>query len=79
MRVIFFGTNGLEEGFHFWLSWIYATAIFKLQKSKLEICHSNFLIPLHVPFSVIPDNILSLYTGTEYILLYEQSFYKVTT
>ena len=35
-----------------------------LQKSKLEICHSNFLIPLTMPFSLIPDHINTLYCHT---------------
>ena len=35
-----------------------------LQKSKLEICHSNFLIPLTMPFSLIPDHISTLYCHT---------------
>jgi hypothetical protein len=44
-----------------------------LQKLNLKICHSNFLIPLYMPFSPIPSHvqpiILHMYAYTD-ILLY---------
>jgi hypothetical protein len=33
-----------------------------LQKLKLDICHCNYLIPLHMPFCSIPSHTLPLYT-----------------